>query len=384
MKQECYKRRILLAVTGLTPQIVTETLYALAVAQKPAWIPTEVHLITTREGEERARLTLLHAKDGWFHRLRADCKLPEIVFNSDCIHVLEDMDGTPLADIRTPDDNTRAADFITTRVCELTRDADSMLHVSIAGGRKTMGFYLGYALSLYGRPQDRLSHVLVNQPFEGHKDFFYPSLHSELIHTPPPNSRPYDKQNAEVTLADIPFVRMRDGLSEELLEGKTSFSNAVSAAQKALPPLHLELDTENCKLTADGETFTLKPAEFACYWMMAERALRGEPGFGRQDEAMRANFLKYYGQVAGTYSGRYENAEERLKIDENEPLSSLEALTRYFDERKSRIKRTLQAQLGQRRAEPYLITRLEQASGQSRFGLKLPPSAIHVIPSAKR
>ena len=42
-----FPRRILLAVSGLTPQIVTETLYALAVIQKPAWIPTEVHLITT-------------------------------------------------------------------------------------------------------------------------------------------------------------------------------------------------------------------------------------------------------------------------------------------------------------------------------------------------
>ena len=29
-----------------------------------------------------------------------------------------------------------------------------------------MGFYLGYALSLYGRTQDRLSHVLVSSPYE--------------------------------------------------------------------------------------------------------------------------------------------------------------------------------------------------------------------------
>jgi CRISPR-associated protein (TIGR02584 family) len=28
------------------------------------------------------------------------------------------------------------------------------------GERKTMGFYVGYALSLFGRAQDRLSHVI--------------------------------------------------------------------------------------------------------------------------------------------------------------------------------------------------------------------------------
>ena len=35
-----YGRRILVAVTGLSPQVVTETLYALAVLQQPAFVPT--------------------------------------------------------------------------------------------------------------------------------------------------------------------------------------------------------------------------------------------------------------------------------------------------------------------------------------------------------
>jgi CRISPR-associated protein (TIGR02584 family) len=59
-------------------------------------------------------------------------------------------------------------------VRELTADPDCAIHASIAGGRKTMGFYLGYALSLFGRPQDRLSHVLVSSPFESNQNFFYP------------------------------------------------------------------------------------------------------------------------------------------------------------------------------------------------------------------
>ena len=43
-------RRILLCVSGMSPQIVTETLYALACARSPAWIPDEIHLISTRDG----------------------------------------------------------------------------------------------------------------------------------------------------------------------------------------------------------------------------------------------------------------------------------------------------------------------------------------------
>lgn len=49
-----FSRRILLAVTGLSPQVVTETLYALAVAQGRPFVPTEVHLVTTAKGAEHA------------------------------------------------------------------------------------------------------------------------------------------------------------------------------------------------------------------------------------------------------------------------------------------------------------------------------------------
>jgi CRISPR-associated protein (TIGR02584 family) len=56
-----------------------------------------------------------------------------------------------------------------------------MLHVSIAGGRKSMGFFAGYAFSLFGRTQDRLSHVLVNDPFESFPDFYFPQNHTKSM-----------------------------------------------------------------------------------------------------------------------------------------------------------------------------------------------------------
>lgn len=80
-----FTRRILLAVTGLSPQIVTETLFALATRQDGPFVPSEIHLITTREGAQRARLALLSEHPGWFHRLRKDYHLPPIHFTSDCL-----------------------------------------------------------------------------------------------------------------------------------------------------------------------------------------------------------------------------------------------------------------------------------------------------------
>ena len=83
-------KKILLCVTGLSPQVITETLYALAVEPDLAqrWIPDEVHVITTLEGAERVQLTLLDEAPGWFNKIRQDYELPDILFNNSTIHIM--------------------------------------------------------------------------------------------------------------------------------------------------------------------------------------------------------------------------------------------------------------------------------------------------------
>ena len=378
MKQpQDYPRRILVAVTGSSPAIVTETLYALAVRQEPPFIPTEVQLITTEVGAKRARgspdddkPSLLQPESGGFHRLRADYDLSPIAFEPEHIHVLKDADGQPLDDIRSSEDNERAADTITNVVRGLTRNNDCALHVSIAGGRKTMGFYLGYALSLFGREQDRLSHVLVSEPYESIPEFFYPTPKSELICARGPNNRPYDARDAKVTLAEIPFVRLREGLAPDLMEGTASFSAVVADAQRALPPLALELDPTSCRVTAGGESFDMKPAWFAFYWMLADRARLGRPGVHWSD-GIEQELLDYYGQVVNSASGDYERAERAF-------ARGLSA--ENFNPTKTHVKEELERRLGRRRAEPYLITAQGGIPGTRyrRFGLSLPPDAIRI------
>ena len=226
-------------MTGLSPQIVTETLHALAIGNDTPFIPTEIHLITTAEGADRARLALLSDRLGWFHRMRRDYALPEIAFDVDHIHILRAPSGALMHDIRSPADNLVCADFITEKVRELSADPGAALHVSIAGGRKTMGFFLGYALSLFGRPQDRLSHVLVSEPFENTWDFFYPTPYENIIETS--GKKLVDARDARLSLAEIPFVSLRHGLPTALLDGSARFEETVGAARAALGPAHLEL-----------------------------------------------------------------------------------------------------------------------------------------------
>lgn len=370
-----YPRRIFLAVTGLSPQIVTETLYALAV--KPTdgallFVPTEVHIITTAQGAEHARLNLLSEQISWFHRLRKDYGLPEIAFDAERIHQIPSGNGGALEDIRTPQDNERAADFITEVVRSLTASPQTALHVSIAGGRKTMSYYLGYALSLLGRAQDRLSHVLVSAPYENNRDFYYPTPYEYAIHVMQKGKEvAYDCRKATIDLADIPFVRLREGMPQDLLDGKATFLEAVDEAQRALPPTCLVLDPSACAVMAGGERLALRPAEFAFYWMLAVRCQSGRPGAHWSEEALNEELLDRYKNIINPFTGAFERAEATV---------GKRYTKENFDPTKSRINKALKAALGARRAKPYLITALGRIPGTkyTRFGLNIPASVINV------
>lgn len=368
MKPDQYPRRILLAVTGLSPQVVTETLYALTQKQTPPFVPTEIHVITTRQGAEHARLNLLSDEPGWFHRLRQEYALPAIAFDDATLHIVTDAAGQPLDDIRTPADNERVADYIAATVRDLTADPDAAVHVSLAGGRKTMGYYLGYALSLYGRAQDSLSHVLVSSPFESHPEFYYPSREQRVIHTRDAKPRPLDCRDAVVELAEIPFVRLRHGLDERLRAGTTSFSASVAAAQRALGPAELVLDLAGQRIRAADQVMVLPPAELALLAVFARRALRAEaalpaPAKGVPDSAWSQRYLDELRLIVGDMADRDATERALQKGMDGE----------YFSSHLSKLRRLLKQSLGPA-ALPYLID--DSGTRPRRYRLALAPEAI--------
>ncbi|MEO1766921.1 CRISPR-associated ring nuclease Csm6 [Thiobacter aerophilum] len=365
-----FERRVLLAVSGLTPQVVTETLYAL-IHQPAPFVPTEVRLITTAEGAARARLALLSEDPGWFRRLCLDYALPPIAFGEAHIHTIEDASGVALADIRTPADNQHAADRITDIVRTLTADPGTALHVSIAGGRKTMGYYLGYALSLFGRPQDRLSHVLVSEPFESSWEFFYPTRHERIIQTR--DGKLADCREARVTLAEIPFVRLREGLPPGLLTGHASLSEVVAAANRALMEPHLFIDINAKSVTADGVALDLSPTELAVLLWLAERAGSGEPNVCWQDADEAEGFLAVAARLMNSMTGEYERCEKAIRERSSDP----KMLGEYFEPHKSRIKTAFETALGRQAAARYLIQR-DGPRGHSYYYLPLEPGQIEI------
>lgn len=330
-------KNILLAITGASPQVVTETLYALHIEGKA--LPDEMFIITTLSTKAMLMDGLL--EQGHLAALQDEYQMPALKFDESHIWLIEDESGQPIDDAKSIADQTYMADFITRKVFELTEQADTAIHASIAGGRKTMAFYLGYAMSLLGHPQDTLSHVFVNDEFEFVRDFYYPTKQTHWIkgkNDYQGNSTQVDTSNAQVTLAEIPFVRMRQSVDTRLIESMRTYSFSQSVA--ALNSMHndslsLVLSVKGKSLSIAGVDIKLTCKEFAFYhWLLSisqneQNSLIVDRYFEERQQCS-IQFLKFFSQVSTdirVFEGSFNITPEDFKA---ENYSSLKPMERSF------------------------------------------------------
>lgn len=374
-----HARDILVCVTGLTPQIVTETLYALAVSapKNHRILPEAIYVVTTGEGRRRLEHTLLDRPDGapgQLQRLCTDYGLDRgaIRFGLETLHVVRDPQGRELDDITDPAGNTALADCINALLRDLTRDPLTRLHVSLAGGRKTMGFYAGYALSLYARPQDELSHVLINAPFESHPEFFYPPPQPRQLNLPQ-TGQTVSTADAAIRVARLPFVRLRDGLDPALLDGEIPFSAAVERAQQSFDRPELHLDLTHRRAYLQGREARLSPTHFIWLVWFAERARNSLPPIPFDENAAK-DLLRLVEHLEGRGTTSIHKAVAGAARELSQGQRS-----NYFERTRSRLNRTLTERSGLTRqaAARYHIKAWGRRPRTS-YGLNLPPQSIHV------
>lgn len=305
-------KNILLTSCGLYPQVITEIIYALSQQTPPVHLD-EIHVITTQLGLKKIKKYLLDDKNGFFYKLCKEYGLDNTAFELSNIDVLKNAQGIELNDITSVEDNEIVANEITEVVRQLTTDLDTTLHVSLAGGRRTISYYLGYAISLFGRPQDKLSHTIVSHNYEGDDEFFYPNKTATYMTDRQGNT--LNTQDAKVQLAEIPFVRLREGLPHDLLQGKTSFIQAIESIRTPQAPPKIEIDVENKLIFLNGKKLTLPPIQFAWYsWLIdrhqtldvedAKIAVRGD---------YHLEFLLWVKQLFGKEHNTYLRAKAALK-----------------------------------------------------------------------
>jgi CRISPR-associated protein (TIGR02584 family) len=362
------RQQILLAVTGLSPQVVTETVYALFKANKP--IPTKIIIISTQIGANEAKKHLL--EHGKLQQLCTDYNLPNIELKEEDICIIPDENGEILNDINAQKQMNILADFICNKVQQLTLSNDIAVHASLAGGRKTMTFFLGMAMSLYGRKQDKLSHVLVTTGYES-SDFFYPTPYSFNVTNY--QGSILDARYAKVVLTEIPFVRLRDNSPDKLVNGSASYSETVE---------WLNYDSENEKLILNSNSRVidycnkqckLPPADFAFYQWFCQRIMQGKNGLiipyeCEPNKIYAEEFINFYQQ----HVDESQIDELQSSFQRNASYGMSKA---YFEEKKSRVNNSLNKAFGKPLGKNITINRTTKQGDKYQFAITLAAELIH-------
>lgn len=238
-------RTILVAGMGTSPAVLTETVWALAHQEQPV-VPDEIVVITTKSGKEALRTAVMSGAPSVWERLKAALRKEKIaidgklVFGDTSIRVMPDEKGNEIVDLRTGADNLRAADFMLGELRKYTEDTETTILCSIAGGRKTMSALLFSCMSLLGREQDKVYHVLIPPAYECGMvpPFYFPQkgVTHQLISRGKLIGKKIPAAKIGIELFEVPFVCMRGWYHEKFKVMPPSYRTLISRVQEVAPP----------------------------------------------------------------------------------------------------------------------------------------------------
>ncbi len=174
---------VVLCVVGMSPQVITEFLYATINDEEENHHLTDgteiiVHCITTGIGKKQLEENIVSENENnKIKQMLEEIGRDDLKISVECT-ILKDERGDEIEDLETSLHNE-----ILLRECLnlsylYARKITSRYKVYflIAGGRKTMSACLTTAAHYYSRSQDRIYHVLVSPPgFEECSDFWFPT-----------------------------------------------------------------------------------------------------------------------------------------------------------------------------------------------------------------
>lgn len=372
-------KNILLAVIGLSPQVITETLFALH--QQLRRIDA-IHVITTRKGKEKINAMLLAPNGGHYYRYCADYNIDPVMidFGFDNVHTITDENGMERDDIADEGDNEALLRKCLELTFRFTKDANKAIFFSVAGGRKTMTSCLTLAAQLYGRQQDRIYHVLVSPEFESNRDFYYPPPQSIPVELKDANGQIYVKETkyAAINLIPIPFVSIRERLSQNMLDEPKDPATLMLSLIREDPYL-LIIDIPSQKITYKSLEVDMMPARLALYTLFAIQKKDCE-----KDAASCRNCTECYMDIQTIYRQQDSLTDLYRRISgSRDPLemsdSGICGITpENFNSYKSKIKEDLRKGFGL-----YALPELEITSvgkrPDTRYGLRIDRERIRVI-----
>jgi CRISPR-associated protein (TIGR02584 family) len=252
-------RTILIATLGKTPQVLVETVWALANGETPI-VPDEIVAISTGNYAEVAEARLLGQGGAW-NLLLKELKKIRVPMRGklrfDRVVVARDENGM-IQDLRSQEDNVRCANFLFRLVRSYAdRTTSDRLVVSLSGGRKSLSALVTAVMSLLARPGDRLVHLIADESMEDNVCHFLRG------------ARGY-------SLFDVPFVRVRGLIAGVKVSEVSTFEKCLELTQERVEGVRefpqITLDAATATFAVDRRedcaVFAIDGSRFLFLWLL--------------------------------------------------------------------------------------------------------------------
>lgn len=334
----------LICVAGSSPAVVTETLYCLKDREN---FPNKVVIFTTLHGQQAIQSKGMVEQ---IANLCRDYNLPLLTEKQIELRIVTGIHGEQLWDIRTSEEQEAMANFLTQEIRSITHpqakgeQRPDTIHASLAGGRKSMSFYMGNIFSFFASPQDELSHVLVNEDYEV-AGFWYPTPETKLLDKKDwktGETKQIDAKEAHLELSTIPFVRLKKSLvsTDSSAFYQLSYRQLVDIYQVTLDPTQIKLtfDLKRFKVDLNGRVLPITNFDsYLLYYLIATSTKEGVLYY--QKEPCRKDGEHTLTQALWQLMGRVidvDNFSQRFN-DSNRGQKPFGLIKDYLDDRNNHL-----------------------------------------------
>jgi len=368
----------LLAICGLSPKVITETVYALH--QQGRKIDA-VEVITTSEGKAACIARLFGSNDGYYCQYLEDYGIDRasIDFSPDNVYAVKDAQGVEIFDIDTERENELFLAACMEKTFELTKEPDAVVYFLISGGTKTMSACLSLAAQCYARPHDRIFHVLVTPEFDACRAFYYPPFTPQKIEVRRRDGKfaVMDTRDAEISLVAMPFFSLRHELSDEMLKTpETPASLMMTIVREEKESLEIQLGSG--KLIWKGTEIDLPPRLLALYVFFARQKkanclVDGGCIACHECYVSMSDILAQQADITGIYEDIAQSKE--IEAMSNTGITSLSK--ENFNSYKSALKNSFEKRFGTYEAKNIAIHSI-MINKRKKYGLKLQRDFISI------
>lgn len=376
---------VLVFVTGSTPQIITETIQAL-ICQQPPILPDRIRIITTAPSKLLIQKKLM--EEGVLAALCREYDIPTLALHDDDFLVLRDATGQEIDDLWTVEENEIAADQIASCLKYLAAEPATRLHCSLAGGRKSMSYFMGLAFQLVARQWDRLYHIMISPDFEKNPDFFYKPRTNKTITARflDGSSKTLHTDDAQVNLIELPLIYLRDKLClgggtvrEMVADGQRS----INSSSVQLP---LIINLFDRTLYIGNTLIELPPTQLTIYTAFL-RLKSGSCKLGARDFCQECSSC-FVPLVEMTEQPFIEAmADDYQRIYGGDPLKREELIDKWLStldgdnlrQQISKINKTVKEELKDETLQPYYLISCNKKYGGSRYGIRAERDRIQVL-----